>query len=230
MNLIRHADPAALADALSARIAARLRDRLQRDGRAALAVSGGRTPAALLRSLSRQPLGWSAVTVTLVDERWVDESSPRSNAAMVRATLLQNAAADTTFLPLHTAGLSLQACRDRAEAALAALPLPFAAVVLGIGDDGHTASLFPSGDRLAQALDPHGTRRVETMQAPGAGEPRITLTLPALLDTDLLAIHIEGAGKEAVLAAACREGPVADMPIRAVLRQSRTAFEIHWCP
>jgi 6-phosphogluconolactonase len=228
--VIRHADAATLADGLSALIATRLRHRLQRDGRAALAVSGGRTPATLLRALSHRPLAWSDVIVTLVDERWVEESSPRSNAAMVRATLLQEAAACATFVPLFSAGLSPEAGRDRAEAALATLPRPFAAVLLGMGDDGHTASFFPGGDRLAAALDPHGVRRVETMHAPGAGEPRITLTLPALLNTDLLAIHIEGAGKEAVLTAACAEGPTTDMPIRAVLRQSRTPYEIHWCP
>ncbi len=222
------ATPEALAEALAAYVAALLAARLARDGTAALAVSGGTTPVGFFKALSARPLDWAGVTVTLVDERWVPEHSPRSNAGLVRAHLLQGPAAAARFLPLVTGDAAPEAARATVQEMVAALALPFAAVVLGMGDDGHTASFFPGGDRLAAALAPDQGQLVETMRAPAAGEPRITLTLPVLLQADGVALHIEGAAKRAVLETAKQPGPAADLPIRAVLDSAR--LEIFWSP
>lgn len=190
--------------------------RLARDGKAALAVSGGTTPVAFFEHLAREQLDWARVTVTLADDRCVPASSDRSNVRLVTEHLLQHEAKAATFL-------RLLAGQDHEIAPL----LPFAAVVLGMGRDGHTASLFPGGDNLAAALA--GPHLIETMRAPGAPEPRVTLTLPALLQTEFLALHIEGAAKREVLATAETAGPVAQMPIRAVLAH-RPRATIFWCP
>jgi 6-phosphogluconolactonase len=103
-----------------------------------------------------------------------------------------------------------------------------------MGTDGHTASFFPGGDRLGEALDPAGGAPVVPMRAPGAGEPRITLTLPLILAARAVYLHIEGADKAAVLAQALDEalknGTVEEMPVRAVLRTRRSPPEIYWCP
>jgi 6-phosphogluconolactonase len=114
---------------------------------------------------------------------------------------------------------------------MAALPLPFDAVVLGMGNDGHTASFFPGGDRLPEALDLANAARVLPMRAAGAGEPRITFTLSALLDTRALFLHIEGDAKRQLLAdARLGLGEAADVPVRAVLTQSRVPVAVYWCP
>ena len=105
--------------------------------------------------------------------------------------------------------------------------MPFAAVILGMGNDGHTASFFPGGDTLSEALTSEGPTLA--IRAPGAGEPRITFTLPRLLETDGLYLHIEGDEKAAVLDKALGDGPVEDMPIRAVLR-SDAPLAIYWSP
>ncbi len=203
-----------LAAGLAADVAAALTARLQRSGGAALAVPGGATPVKFLRALSRQKLDWPRITITLTDERRVPEDSPRRNARLVRENLLHGEAASARFIPLDPAN----------EAEIAALA-PYAAIVLGMGLDGHTASLFPHGDRLAQALA--GPRAVETITAPAAEEPRFTLTLPILLGADFLALLIEGNAKFVALNAAMHPGEIADMPVRGVLAR---APRIYWCP
>ena len=221
----------AQAVALAERVAERLQQSLARRGRAVLAVSGGTTPKAFFEQLSRQPLDWARVQVTLVDERWVPESDERSNARLVHAHLLQHAAAGAQFTPLYTGAASPEAGTAEAEARIGALALPFDVVVLGMGDDGHTASFFPDGDHLAAALDLQTTARVLPMRAPAAGEPRITLTLATLLDTGALYLLVRGEKKRDLLAdARLGLGAARDYPVRAVLTQQRVPVAVYWCP
>jgi 6-phosphogluconolactonase len=117
---------------------------------------------------------------------------------------------------------TVQKTNDR----LSKLPQPFDAVILGMGNDGHTASFFPGGDTLGTALTSKGPAL--PLKAPGAGEPRITLTLPVLLNTRSLYLHIEGPEKAATLEQAIGPGPVEAMPVRAVLRQTNTPVHIYF--
>lgn len=225
MNIFE--SPTALASALALATAEALRASIKARGRALLAVSGGRTPVLFFEALSQVPLNWSDVVVTLVDERWVPEDHPRSNAALVRRHLLVNHAGAAAFLPLYNAAPTPEQGLAAQEALLAVQPLPLAAAILGMGDDGHTASFFPGGDHLAVALSQDSGRLLASIKAPGAGEPRITLTLPVLAGAPFLAIHIEGEGKRDVLTKARQTGAEQDMPVRAVLRHTP---HIYWCP
>jgi len=205
-----------LAAALARDVAETLRRCLAAKGAATLAVSGGSTPAPFFAALAREQIDWAHVTVTLVDERQVPETSPRSNAALVRRSLLVECAAAARFVPLF--GNEAQAAR-----------LLLDVVVLGMGTDGHTASFFPGGDTLAQAIDPHTDHPLLAISAPGAGEPRLTFTLPKLLAASMLCLHIEGADKMKVLEAALAGDDVAEMPVRAVLL-SACPVKLFWCP
>ncbi len=214
-----------VAQALAQAVADDLRAALALRGEASVALSGGTTPRRFLQALSRQAMDWANVTVTLVDERWVDERHERSNARLVKEHLLQEAAAGARFVPLYRPAAS----PDQVLAGVAAaLPARLDVAVLGMGGDGHTASFFPGGDRLAEAMDPDAPERVLPMRAPGAGEPRITLTLPVLRDAGRLYLHIEGGEKRQVLQQALSgQGAGAGYPIRAVLQALRTPLQVY---
>ncbi|SFV36398.1 6-phosphogluconolactonase [Devosia crocina] len=223
------ADKSTLAKELAEAVADRIRSAIAERGEAAIAVSGGSTPGKFFGALGKtRDIDWSKVVVTLVDERWVDETSDRSNALLVNEKMLQGPAAVARFLPLYSGGETPDADQiEKTNALVSSLPKPFAAVILGMGNDGHTASFFPGGDTLSDALSAEGPTLA--IHAPGAGEPRITFTLPRLLETDGLYLHIEGDEKAAVLETALGDGPIEDMPIRAVLR-SGAPLAIYWCP
>lgn len=225
-----HADRQALADHLAAQVISDLKAGIAARGHASLAVSGGSTPKMFFSVLAaHEDIAWDKVTITLVDERWVDDTSDRSNARLVQTNLLQGPAAAATFVPLFTGGDAPDAAHiAKTNAAQAKVPHPFDAVILGMGGDGHTASFFPGGDTLDAALTESGPALA--IEAPGAGEPRVTLTLPHLLATAALYIHIEGDGKAETLVRALEDGPVAEMPVRAVLCQTDTPVTLYWCP
>lgn len=224
------ADRDALAEQVSRGLASALAEEIAANGAATLAVSGGSTPGKLFRALSAAEIDWSAVVVTLVDERWVPETHDRSNARLVRETLLRNAASKAKFLPLHLDATAPEGALAEVQQRLAALPGPITIALLGMGDDGHTASFFPGGDRLLDAIDPTGKALVMSMRAAAAIEPRITLTLPALLSAKKLALHIEGETKKAVLERALAGDDATEMPIRAVIANAPEPLEVLWAP
>jgi 6-phosphogluconolactonase len=217
------ADGAALAPVFAQWTAERLAAGIAARGAALLIVSGGRTPLRYFRALCDQPIDWSRVAVTLADERRVANDSPRSNAKLVRETLLQGRAAAAPFVPLADARLDEDQELAAANARIVTLPLPADVVALGMGDDGHTASWFPRADGLAEAMDLGARVLVAPIRAP---EPRLTLTGRVLLRARAIALHIEGADKLATLDNALGAGPAEDMPIRAVLRSAAERLTI----
>jgi len=223
-------DREALAAALAEEVAEALRAEIADGGAATLAVSGGSTPKLFFHALSKAELDWATVTVTLVDERWVPDTEERSNARLVHEHLLQNAAAAATFVPLYVDASAPEGALHEVQETIADLPGPLTVAILGMGDDGHTASFFPGGDRLDDAIDPSGVALVVSMRAPAAIEPRITLTLPVLLAAKKLVLHVEGEAKKDVLDKALASRDAAEMPIRAVIANARKPLETVWAP
>ncbi|HMN14023.1 MAG TPA: 6-phosphogluconolactonase, partial [Bellilinea sp.] len=144
--------------------------------------------------------------------------------------LLQGKAAAALFVPLwNGAATPTEAIAERTTA-LAALPRPIDALVLGMGEDGHTASLFPGAAGLAAALDPNSTALLAAIDPPAAPHPRLSLTLAALLDSRRIHLPIGGAAKQAVYRRARASGNSAQWPIAAVLRQARVPVRVYLAP
>jgi 6-phosphogluconolactonase len=219
-------DGDALARALADFIAERLQDGVSRNGEASLIVSGGRSPLEFFAQLSRKPLEWRRVTVSLADERWVRPDHGDSNENLVRQNLLVAKAVDGRFLPLWNGAPTPEAAAVLAGKRLRELPRPFDAVVLGMGEDGHTASLFPDAPELAQALDPAADPGCVAITPGRAPHRRLTLNRSALLDSRCIALQIQGAAKADTLARALRPGPIAELPVRAVLLQTEVPCHV----
>lgn len=207
-----------LADAAAAAVERQLSQGLSDRGRASLVGTGGRSPGPVYDRLSRLDLDWAHVAVTLSDERHVDVGSPNSNARLLRERLFVGPAASAQFLPLT----------DYAEPALKKL-MPFDAVMLGMGEDGHIASLIPGSPVMDVAMAPDSPAL--TAESPqGFGSPpiaRITLTLSALLQSRAIFLLIAGEAKRQVIAQA-QAG--ADLPVRAILGQDRVPVRVFWAP
>jgi 6-phosphogluconolactonase len=221
---------AALTAALAADIAAALQAGLAAGRGASLLVPGGHTPIRLFERLSRVELDWANVWVGLTDERWVDTHSSASNERLVREHLLRNEAEGASFVGLKTTAADAQHAESDSWSTLAEVPRPFDFVLLGMGDDGHMASLFPGSPGLAAALDPAAPPGCVHMSAPVPPLERMSLNLRALLDSRRIALLITGADKWATYQRARAHGPATQMPVRALLAQQNVPMSVYWAP
>tara|TARA_B110000902_G_C14285831_1_gene578718 strand:+ start:17 stop:757 length:741 start_codon:yes stop_codon:yes gene_type:complete len=214
-----------LATTLASTIAGQLRDALAQRPRASLAVSGGRTPKAMLQQLSQQKLDWHRVDITLADERWVPEGDSNSNTALIKAWLLQNEASDATFYPIYTGEKTAYEGQQHCQQELSSMHFPLDVLVLGMGNDGHTASLFPLCPSLSEALSTQDIC-IATC-APVEPTDRMTLTANTLKLAKNTHLHIEGSGKLQVLAQAMELKDPFQMPVYTFFQKP---LFIHWCP
>ncbi|WP_133138707.1 6-phosphogluconolactonase [Legionella genomosp. 1] len=197
-------------------------------GEAYLAVSGGKTPAALFEVMAGKDLNWNAVSVILVDERWNTAQETDSNEWMVRNCLLKNKAAAAAFINFSTQNLTIEEAIGEAEAKLARIPL-FDAVILGMGEDGHTASLFPGSRELEYGLS-NFAKDVIALTPIHAPFQRITLTKPRLLRTRKLFLQLVGENKMRVFQEALADNDALTMPIRAFINQPATRLQVMFAP
>lgn len=219
-----------LVSKLVSRISHLLAEGIKKRGRASLAVSGGSTPVPLFHALSCLNLQWDKVVITLVDERWVDVTEEQSNEHLVWTHLLQNKAAQAVFVGMKTLAISAGAAEKECAERMQSVPRPFDVLILGMGNDGHTASLFPGSVNLAEAVDKHSGKTCVGIVPAAAPHERMTLTLPALLNSKEIIVHITGKEKREVYEQAGNEGPLEDMPIRFILRQKEVPVNVYWCP
>lgn len=223
MNLMEYADSEMMMMDVANVLAGELVAALRQNDRATLCVPGGTTPGPIFDVLSAVGLDWDRVTVLPSDERWLPETNERSNARLIRSRLLTGKAAAARFVSLHADAPRPEDAVDDLAATVEGC-LPISVLLLGMGADMHTASLFPDGDRLPTALDPEAPVLV-TMRAPGAGEPRITLSARVLADAMSIHILITGKIKRAALERALTL-PADKAPVRAVLDMAT----VHWAP
>jgi 6-phosphogluconolactonase len=221
-------------DALFADLADNISERLiqavDARGAASLIVPGGSTPGKLFDILATRSAPWDRVTVAGTDERWLPEGHPDRHEALVRRRLLTGEAAAGRYLALKTDDASPDRAGSTLEARFATLPRPFDVTIIGMGDDGHFASLFPHAPGLAQALTLDNSALTAAFHIPAAaGSPdRISLTLSALLESHFLAILITGADKLAVYERALAGDDALAMPVRALLHQESTPIYVYW--
>ena len=226
-NMLEFENASALDIALSEKVAALLAVSIEEKGSASLVVSGGRTPMGFFHLLSQQVLDWSKVTVLLADERWVDADHADSNEKLVRDNLLINEASQATYLALKNSAEQAVDGEAECESALAELDT-FTVLILGMGDDGHTASLFPGSEALADGLDMNSGRSCIAVTPLHAPHQRMSLTLPRLLNSQQIVIHISGPSKQEVLQQAQAGDDVMELPIRSILQQQQAPLSIYW--
>ncbi len=223
-------DRSTLVKNLAEQIQSLLSTAIKKNGKASLAVSGGSTPVALFGWLSELDIPWADVVITLVDERWVEPEAEDSNEHLIRTHLLKNRAAAATFIPMKNSAPTAGAGEAECAKQLQKVPRPFTVLILGMGGDGHTASLFPGAEKLAAATDMNSGKICMGIAPLTAPHERMTLTLPAILDTKQIFLHITSPKKQDVLKKAMAEGPPEEMPIRFILRQQTTPVSVYWAP
>lgn len=218
--------------ALTEAVVTRLKAAIDARAFASIAACGGTTPAPLYELLSATSIKWNKVTLTLTDERWVAPESERSNERFLRTHLLKGPAANMSFVPLKTNDARAAYAEAKVHARIARIRRPFDVTLLGMGNDGHTASLIPAANGLAEALDigsPSLAKAIIPPAESGLGE-RMTLTLRALLDCRAIFILIRGEEKREAFERALENGTIREAPVRAVLRQIRVPVETFWAP
>ena len=236
------AESSVLADTLAQLIARSLQEQIDSDGAASLVVSGGSTPAPVFERLSGIDIDWSKVAVTLADERWVPPGHADSNESLVRDLLLVNKAKPAQFVSLYRQGVSADDAVSSVAADIAAMAQPFSVCILGMGSDGHTASLFPdaAAEQLDAAMSTSNPQSVAILRPPSVTQERITLTRSALLNSHQRILHITGQVKHDVLAEALAQSAgqtdipgeyTAGMkPIVGLLTTEPAQASVYWSP
>jgi len=200
------------------------------NGKASIAVSGGSTPKGFFSVLSQSDIDWSKVTITLADERWVPIDSEASNTRLVHENLLQNKAQKAKFFHLKQGDeLTDETLADLNVAARKTL-LPLDVLILGMGEDGHTASLFPCSDEIASGLDKKNDAVLMKVQPKTAPNQRISFTFASLITSKNIFLHSCGEGKKTVLTQALNGDDPFEMPIRAFLQHPNLNTQIFWAP
>lgn len=198
-------------------------------GRASIVVPGGSTPKPVFESLNRHGLPWRELYITLSDERWVPPDDAASNQRLVTETLLRGVPSDRHRLTgLWQPGTTVEDAVPAVGTIIQSMPRPFDLVMLGMGGDGHTASLFPGQPATREGLG--DAAWCVANRAPDPPHERMSLGLRALLDADLVVLPLTGEDKWAVLNEALHPGSAEELPVRAVLHQQRVPVEVYWSP
>lgn len=212
--------------AAAARIAGFINARLDRDDKATFVVSGGTTPGKCFDYLSGYSLEWDKVQIALSDERWVPADHEDSNERLVREALLKNEASSADLLSLYQDDLSVD---ERCDALQSHLPENgFACSMVGMGVDGHFASLFPDSNSLEVDLNLDNRRFYTPIRTSASPHPRVSMTLGALLDSDEILLLFFGEEKLAVYENAHTVDKT--YPITALLEQQKTPVSLYWAP
>jgi len=223
----------AMISALKALLVTRLREGIMTRARASLMVSGGSTPRDLYAELASTDLAWERITIGLVDDRWVAEDHPRSNARMIRETLIQNKASTARLLTMKTADADPRDGVRAVTAAYNTIPSPYDMVLLGLGADGHTASLFPGAEGLDEAMaaglhQPLAGLTAQKSDITGEEVLRMTLTPSAIVNARDVVLMITGQEKADILERAILQN--ADLPIMQVAAKVPNLLNIYWAP
>jgi 6-phosphogluconolactonase len=217
--------------ALGEDLAVCLSNGIKNDGRAVLMVSGGSSPAPAYKYLSALDLGWDKIDIAMVDERWVDESHEKSNEAFIKSTLMQDKASSANLVTMKNEAATAIDGQPLCQQAYAELKDIFDVTILGMGPDGHTASLFPHANGLSEALTTTDiVAAIDAIKSDVTGDitERMTLTRAGILKSKVIKLLISGDEKLAVYNEAKNGGDVADMPLRAILQQSDVPVEVYW--
>lgn len=232
MNLISYPDRAVQAEQLAQLVASELQAAIQIKAKATAAFAGGTTPVLFFEALAKQALDWSKIAFTLTDERQVDPSNERSNARLLQTHLLGGLQPAASFQSLYQTAQTA-ADVDNLASQLQESFLPLDSVVLGMGNDGHFASLFPQASNLELGLDPNNSTILLEIRAPDLPEARISLSLAALLQAKHLHLLITGADKHQLLEQAqanLAASQPRQWPIEALLQQAGDKLTIHYAP
>jgi len=216
-----------LASDLSQSIGDILIEAIRKRGRASMAVSGGSTPISLFKNFSLISIDWTKVDLTLADDRWVDSKSAYSNELLVRTHLIKNKAAKVNFIPLKNDSKTAKEGQKNSEETLRNITLPFDVVVLGMGADGHTASLFPCSDELSDAMDLNNLNKLISISPKTAPYERISFTAKVIIDSKNIFLHLNGSNKLHTLESAMECKDSSKMPIYAFLEKG---LSIYWSP
>ena len=228
-------DRDAMFTALGEKCAQLLAQAVQTQGKASFMVSGGSTPKPLYQHLAQQALPWGDIQVALVDERWVPPTSPSSNQAFIESNLLQHNAKIAQFIPMKTQDHTAKAGLALTTKAYQNLASPFDITILGMGGDGHTASIFPNCEGIEQALAANSNEKLSAIMAhpsevTGDNLERITLSLAGILASKFLVLLITGDQKRQIYQQALTAHDPRQTPISAVLQQTAIPVHVYWAP